>query len=183
MEGPVNQEFRRLFFGENMENLVNFITNGLSGILSKEAIVFIISMMPILELRGGLLAASLLDLEYLKALLICIVGNIIPIPFVLLFIEKLINMMEKFGPTKRFAMFLRNKVDKNKATIEKYDFWGLVLFVGIPLPGTGAWTGSLVAGLLHMPLKKSVPAILTGLIMASAIMSLVSYGILGAVIH
>lgn len=166
-----------------MNNLVTSITQSLSGVLSKEAIVFIISMMPILELRGGLLAASILNVEYLKALLICITGNIIPIPFVLLFIEKLINMMEKYTLTKRFALFLRGKVDKNKASIEKYDFWGLVLFVGIPLPGTGAWTGSLLAGLLHIPLKKSVPAILIGLIMASIIMSIVSYGLLGLVVN
>ncbi len=166
-----------------MEGLVNTITQSLSGVLSKEAIVFIISMMPVLELRGGLLAASLLNVPYLKALCICVIGNLIPIPFVLFFIEKIVLMMEKFGPTKKFALFLRGKVEKNQAAIQKYDFWGLVLFVGIPLPGTGAWTGSLVAGLLHIPRKKSIPAILTGLVMAAAIMSFVSYGLLGSVIH
>lgn len=166
-----------------MDSLVNILTENMRGILSRESVVFIISMMPVLELRGGLLAASILDITYLKALLICIIGNLLPIPFVLLFIEKVVILLEKFGPTKKIAMWLRNKVEKNQAAIEKYDFWGLTLFVGIPLPGTGAWTGSLVAGLLHMPRRKSVPAILTGILMASVIMSVVSYGVLGNIIR
>ncbi|MBP3241316.1 MAG: small multi-drug export protein [Oribacterium sp.] len=166
-----------------MDSLVNILTENMRGILSRESVVFVISMMPVLELRGGLLAASILDITYLKALLICIIGNLLPIPFVLLFIEKIVILLEKFGPTKKIAMWLRNKVEKNQAAIEKYDFWGLTLFVGIPLPGTGAWTGSLVAGLLHMPRRKSVPAILTGILMASVIMSVVSYGVLGNIIR
>lgn len=166
-----------------MDSLVNELTNSMSGILSRESVVFIISMMPVLELRGGLLAASILDLTYLKALGICVLGNLLPIPFVLLFIEKIVILLEKFGPTKKIAMMLRNKVEKNQAAIEKYDFWGLTLFVGIPLPGTGAWTGSLVAGLLHMPRRKAVPAILAGIVMASVIMSVVSYGVLGNILR
>ena len=165
-----------------MDSLVNFLTENMSGVLSRESVVFIISMMPVLELRGGLLAASLLDVEYLKALMICIIGNLLPIPFVLLFIEKIVILMEKFGPTKRIALFLRKKVEKNQSSIEKYDFWGLTFFVGIPLPGTGAWTGSLLAGLLHIPRRKSVPAILTGILMASVIMSVISYGVLGKIV-
>ena len=165
-----------------MDSLVNFLTENMSGVLSRESVVFIISMMPVLELRGGLLAASLLDVEYLKALMICIIGNLLPIPFVLLFIEKIVILMEKFGPTKRIALFLRKKVEKNQSSIEKYDFWGLTFFVGIPLPGTGAWTGSLLAGLLHIPRRKSVPAILTGILMASVIMSVISYGVLGNIV-
>lgn len=165
-----------------MDSLVNFLTENMSGVLSRESVVFIISMMPVLELRGGLLAASLLDVEYLKALMICVIGNLLPIPFVLLFIEKIVILMEKFGPTKRIALFLRKKVEKNQSSIEKYDFWGLTFFVGIPLPGTGAWTGSLLAGLLHIPRRKSIPAILTGILMASVIMSVISYGVLGKII-
>ena len=165
-----------------MDSLVNFLTENMSGVLSRESVVFIISMMPVLELRGGLLAASLLDVEYLKALMICIIGNLLPIPFVLLFIEKIVILMEKFGPTKSIALFLRKKVEKNQSSIEKYDFWGLTFFVGIPLPGTGAWTGSLLAGLLHIPRRKSVPAILTGILMASVIMSVISYGVLGKIV-
>ena len=160
-----------------MEGLVNSITQNLQGVVSKEMIVFIISMMPVLELRGGLLAASILNVPYIKALIICVVGNLLPIPFVLFFIEKIVMALEKFGPTKRIAMMLRNKVEKNREAIEKYDFWGLVLFVGIPLPGTGAWTGSLIASLLNIKFKKAFPAVILGLIMATVIMCLLSYGI------
>ena len=166
-----------------MESLVSFFTTKLSGILSREMIVFLISLMPVLELRGGLLAASILNLPYLRALPICIAGNLLPIPFVLIFIRRIIDWMETFPPTKRFALWLRERVDKNREAIEKVDFWGLALFVGIPLPGTGAWTGSLVAAMLGMKLKKSVPAILTGIVIASVIMSVLSYGVLGSVLR
>lgn len=166
-----------------MDSLVTFFTTNLSGILSKEAIVFLISLMPILELRGGLLAASLLNLPYLQALIICVVGNVLPIPFILLFINKVLDWMEIWKPTQKLARWLREKADKNKGQIETYGFWGLLLFVGIPLPGTGAWTGALVASLLHMKLKKSFPAIMLGVALAAAIMSIISYGVLGALIH
>ncbi len=166
-----------------MESLVSFFTSHLNGVLSKDVIVFIISLLPVLELRGGLLASSVLDVPYLRALLLCIIGNLLPIPLVLLFIEKIILGCEHFGPTKGLARWLRAKVDKNQASIEKYDFWGLVLFVGIPLPGTGAWTGSLVAALLHMPRRKAFAAILIGVLLASVIMSIVSYGALAALLR
>lgn len=166
-----------------MESLITVFTAKLAAFLSKEAVIFIISVLPVLELRGGLIAASILNVTYLKALIICIIGNILPIPFVLLFIKKIVKWMDTFGPTRKFASFIHKKVEKNKAEIEKYDFWGLTVFVGIPLPGTGAWTGSIVAGMLEMDMKKSFPAIVLGVLMASAIMSFVSYGMLGALIH
>ena len=88
--------------------------------------------------------------------------------------------MERIPGLGKFAILIRQKADKNKGQIEKFGFWGLVLFVGIPLPGTGAWTGSLVAALLHMKFGKAIGAILIGIIMATVIMSLLSYGLLGA---
>lgn len=166
-----------------MEAIVTFFTTHLAGVLSKELIIFIISMLPILELRGGLLAASLLGVPYLIAIPICVIGNLLPIPFVLLFIEKLVRFLERFRLTEGIALWFRRKVDKHQNSIEKYGFWGLVLFVGIPLPGTGAWTGSIVAGLLEMDLKKVIPSILFGVLLACMIMSILSYGILGNLIH
>lgn len=166
-----------------MDSLVTLFTENLSGVLSKQMIVFIISLLPILELRGGLLAASLLNVPYLQALIICVIGNVLPIPFILLFINKVIDWMEDWKPTQKLARWLRGKADKNKEQIEKYGFWGLMLFVGIPLPGTGAWTGALVASLLHMKIKHSFPSIMLGVVLAAAIMSVVSYGMLGALIH
>lgn len=156
-------------------NLISFFGQS----VSKELIVFIISLMPILELRGGLIAASLLKVPYLKAAVICILGNILPIPFVLLFLNKLFDIMEKWEPTKKLVKFFKNRAEKYKPQIDKYGFLGLVLFVGIPLPGTGAWTGSLVASVFNMDLKKSSLGIFLGIIIAFLIMSIVSYGIIG----
>ena len=164
------------------DTLVQGLASLLGGKVSGEAIIFIISMIPILELRGGLLAASpaLLNVPILKAIPICIIGNLLPIPFILLLIEKVLNGMERVPGLSKVAIWVRQKADKNKSQIEKFGFWGLVLFVGIPLPGTGAWTGSLVAALLHMNFGKAIGAILCGIVMATVIMSLLSYGLLGA---
>ena len=164
------------------DTLVQGLASLLGGKVSGEVIIFIISMIPILELRGGLLAASpaLLNVPILKAIPICIIGNLLPIPFILLLIEKVLNGMERVPGLSKVAIWVRQKADKNKSQIEKFGFWGLVLFVGIPLPGTGAWTGSLVAALLHMKFGKAIGAILCGIVMATVIMSLLSYGLLGA---
>ena len=168
------------------EKLVNGIIGAFAGltttILGKKILVFIISLMPILELRGGLLAASLLGLAPLESYIICIVGNLLPIPFILWFINRILNWMRKSKHLNRFASWLDKKVDKHKSSIEKYGFWGLVLFVGIPIPGTGAWTGSLIASVLEMDRKKSFIAILIGVFMASLIMMLISFGLLKMII-
>ena len=163
------------------DSLVQGLTAALGGKVSGEFIIFIISMIPILELRGGLLAASpaLLNVPILRAIPICIIGNLLPIPFILLLIEKVLDLMENIPGLCKIARWVRQKADKNKGQIEKFGFWGLALFVGIPLPGTGAWTGSLVAALLHMKFGKAIAAILVGIAMATIIRSLLSYGLLG----
>ncbi len=167
-----------------METIVQTLTSLLSGKINKNVIIFIISMMPILELRGGLLAASpaLLDVPITTAVPICIIGNILPIPFILLLIEHILNWMEKVPHLDSIAAWIHNKADKHKGQIEKYGFWGLVLFVGIPIPGTGAWTGSLIASLLHMRFRTALLACLLGIIIATVIMSIISYGLLGALV-
>jgi len=147
-------------------------------LLGKQILVFIISLMPILELRGGLLAASLLGLDPLPSYIISVLGNIIPIPFILMFMASILNWMKKRKKLKKIALWLDKKVEKNRNKIEKYGFWGLVIFVGIPLPGTGAWTGCLVASVLEMDKKKSFLAAMIGVIMASIIMMIISFGIL-----
>ena len=164
-----------------MDALVQWFTASLSGLVSKEAIIFIISMIPILELRGGLLAASpaLLNVPILKAIPICIIGNILPIPFILLLIRSILEWMKKVSCFRSVALWLERKAMSKKDQIERYEFWGLVLFVGIPLPGTGAWTGALVAALLQMKFKKAFLAILLGIAIATVIMSVLSYGVLG----
>ena len=162
-----------------MEVLVQWFSNHLAQFISPEGAVFIISMIPILELRGGLLAASLLKIPALKAMPICIVGNIIPIPFILLLIRHVLEWMKRVPCFRGIALWLERKAMSKKGQIEKYEFWGLMLFVGIPLPGTGAWTGALVASLLHMKFGKAFGAILVGIALATVIMSILSYGVLG----
>lgn len=166
-----------------MESLVNWFIATLGGKVGKEMIIFIISMVPILELRGGLLAAgpALLNVPLLQAIPICIIGNIIPVPFILLLITPVFNWMKT---TKVFAPMvnkLEAKAMSKSDKIERYEFWGLVLFVGIPLPGTGAWTGSLIAALLGIKFKKAFPAVVIGIFMATILMSLLSYGLLGTI--
>ena len=161
-----------------MEVLVQWFTDNLSQHISRELIIFIISMIPILELRGGLLAASLLKVSAVKAIPICIIGNIIPIPFILLFI-----VLKKTKLFHGLIVKMEDRAMGKSDQIKRYEFFGLLLFVGIPLPGTGAWTGSLIASLLEVDIKKSSIAIFCGLIMATVIMYVVSYGIVGNLIH
>lgn len=166
-----------------MESLVTWFMEALGGKISKEAIVFIISMVPILELRGGLLASSVLGIPIVRAIWLCVIGNIIPVPFILLLITPVFNWLKKTRTFRPMVEKLENRAMGKSEQIEKYQFWGLVLFVGIPLPGTGAWTGSLIASLLGVKFKKAFPAVLLGIVMATVIMSIVSYGLLGALIH
>lgn len=143
----------------------------------KEVAIFIISLLPILELRGGLIAARILGVKFIKAFIICYIANILPVPFILLFINWIFNKMSKWKPTKKIVDWLSNKTLKKKEQIDKYGYFGLFLFVGIPLPGTGAWTGSLLAILLNLDKKKSFITIAIGVLAAGIIMSLLSYGI------
>ncbi len=130
---------------------------------------------------GGITSESI---SAAKAIPICIVGNIIPIPFILLFIRQIFKLMKKTKTVQRTDRKNGKQSAMGKSDqIKRYEFLGLLLFVGIPLPGTGAWTGSLIASLLEVDIKKSSIAILCGLIMASAIMYIVSYGIVGNVVH
>ena len=162
-----------------MEGLVTWFTEVMAGTVSEEVIVFVISLMPILELRGGLLAAKLLGVELLTAIPICVAGNIIPIPFILLFIRKIFAFMKKHNILRSMVERLEKKAMGKSDKVANMEFWGLALFVGIPLPGTGAWTGSLIAALLEMDIKKAVIAELVGVVIATIIMSIVSYGLLG----
>lgn len=165
-----------------MESLAVWFANTLGQFVSREFVIFFISMVPILELRGGLLVAKLLDVSITTAIPICIVGNIIPIPFILLFIKQIFKWLKKVTFFKNYIERLESRAMNKSDAIKKYEFWGLMLFVGIPLPGTGAWTGSLIAALLDIDFKKAILAELVGIAIATIIMSVVSYGLLGALI-
>ncbi len=165
-----------------MESLVVWFTETLGGYISRELVIFIISMIPILELRGGLVAASLLKVPITTAVPICIIGNVIPVPFILLFIRQVFKWFRNVPVIGKIIGKLENRAMGKSDSIRKYEFWGLVLFVGVPLPGTGAWTGSLIAALLEVDFKKAILAVLIGIAMATVIMSIVSYGLLGAIV-
>lgn len=165
-----------------MESLVESLIDIFGG-LGKEIVVFIISMLPLLELRGGLLAASILNLDFLPGYIISILGNTLPIPLLLLFLDKVLKWLSNFKATKKLVSKLETKILSKKDQIEKYGYVGLMIFVGVPLPGTGAWTGAGLAVLLNMEKKKSFIFIMLGVILASIIMSIVSYGILGNIIR
>ena len=165
-----------------MEKLAAAFAVTLGKYVSKEIVVFIISMIPILELRGGLIVSQLLQIPITTAIPICIIGNIIPIPFILLFIKQIFKWMKKIRLFRGLIEKLESRAMSKSDNIKKYEFWGLVLFVGIPLPGTGAWTGSLIAALLDVDFKKAVLAELLGIAIATVIMSLLSYGLLGALV-
>jgi len=147
------------------------------GALPDELVCFVISMVPIIELRGGLIVAAIKGLPLWKAVAICIAGNLVPIPFILLLIKKIFALMKKTKLFRPLVEKLEAKSMGKSDKIKRYEFLGLVLFVGIPLPGTGGWTGALIASLLDIKLKKAFPAICLGLIMATIIMCFISYGI------
>lgn len=157
-------------------SLIQWFTDYLS-FMPREMIVLIISMFPILELRGGLVAASLLGVNMYKAIAVCMLGNIIPIPFILWFITPIFAWLKKTKLFRGLVEKLESKSMDKSEQIKKYEFWGLALFVGIPLPGTGAWTGALIASLLGIKVKKASTSILVGIIIATVIMTIISYGI------
>ncbi len=165
------------------ETLVQWFVQNLGGSAAKELVIFIISMIPILELRGGLLAAgpAFLNVPMWRAIPICIIGNVIPVPFILLFITKIFDWLKGTKHLKPFAEKMENRAMNKKDQIERYEFWGLLLFVGIPLPGTGAWTGSLIAALLGVKFKKAFPAVCLGILLASVIMTVLSYTVIGGI--
>jgi len=170
------------------EKLAKFFVGLFGGITSvwwgKYLVMFIISLMPILELRGGLIAASLMDAPMWQSFLVCFIGNILPIPFILWFITSIFEYFKKKnGKIGKLVTKIEKKADSKKEQIERLKYLGLVLFVGIPLPGTGAWTGCLIAALLGMDKKKSCLAAILGVIMAGIIMLIVSYGILGGILN
>jgi len=145
--------------------------------IGKIIVTLFVSMVPIIELRGAIPIATGMQLSPWVAIPVAIVGNLLPIPFIILFIKKIFAWMRKVSPKlNKVVDKMEAKAEKNKEKVLKYAFWGLVIFVAIPLPGTGAWTGALVAAMLDMPLKKAFPSIVLGVLGAGIIISFASYG-------
>ena len=161
------------------EALVDRIVDVFQGNVPKELIIFLVSMLPVLELRGGMIAAKLLGVPLLKAFVICYSGNILPIPFILLFIRKICQFLKRFSGTRKIVEKLEVRSMRKSEKVKRWRNWGLLLFVTVPLPGTGGWTGALIAALLDIRIKTSLPIIALGVLIANLIMTAFSYGLLG----
>ena len=144
----------------------------------KEVLIFLFSASSFLESRGGLLAASILHMDPLESFVICMLGNILPIPLILILFDKVIEWLRKGKRLNKIAKKIDKKVEKNRAKVDKYGYLGLILFVAIPMPGTGAWTGCLVASALKLDKKKSFIYIATGVLLASILMMYLTFGLL-----
>ena len=136
------------------------------------------AMMPILEIRGAIPVGLASGLDPWLAFAVGFVGNMLPIPILILLTRKIIEWLKKHNMLVKLTAWLENKGSKGAQKVQKYSFWGLFILVAIPLPGTGAWTGALVASLLDMRLKRALPAIAMGVAVAGLIVLLVTYGVI-----
>ena len=154
---------------------------GLSEAAANYVYILFISMLPIIELRGSIPVAFAMKLPLIPSFLVSVIGNLLPVPFILWLITPLCNWLKKTRMFSWFPAFLERKVDSNKEKVTKYANWGLFLFVAIPLPGTGAWTGALIASFLDFKFKDALISIILGVLTAGLIMSVFSYGLLGLI--
>lgn len=151
--------------------------------IGKMVATFFISMIPVGELRAGLPYGIAQGLEYPLALMAALLGNMVPVPFIIVYIKRIFEWMRKYMPRlNALVTKLENRAHLKGETVEKYGHWGLLIFVAIPLPGTGAWTGALIAALLNIRTAKAVPVILIGVCIAAAIMTLITYGVIHIVL-
>ena len=140
-------------------------------------LTFLVAMVPVVELRGAIPFGVVRGLNLWTAIIASMLGNLIPVPFIILFIRKIFAWMRAHMPKlDGLVIRMEKKAEKNRAAVEKYAFWGLVILVAIPLPGTGAWTGALVAAMMEIRLKRAVPAIAIGVAIAGVIVSVITYG-------
>lgn len=163
------------------ETLANWFVTNLSNIFSKEMIVFFVSMLPILELRGGIIAGFAMQMEWLPTFVIAYAGNLLPIPFILLFIRQIFKLLKR-TPLHGFVEWCERKADEKSEQIRKYAYLGVFLFVAVPLPGTGAWMGALISVMLGMDGRKTFPVIALGVLAAGIIVSILSFGLFGTLL-
>lgn len=149
--------------------------------LKKYITVFFISMLPIVELRGAIPVGASMDLPFLANYVICVVGNILPVPFLILFAKGILEWLSKFEKIGPFFAKIIRKADEKAKNLGKYELLGLFLFVAIPAPGTGAWTGSLIAAILRLRLVSAFLVIAAGVMASGLIMGIVSFGLFGII--
>lgn len=144
----------------------------------KYVITLLTAMLPVVELRGAIPVGVGMGMSNIAAFITAYIGNLIPVPFIILFIRKIFEWMKKReGFLKRTAEKFENKAKKHEGTIKKYRVWGLLLFVAIPIPGTGAWTGALIAAMTDMRLKHALPVIALGVLIAGVIVTVITAGV------
>ena len=167
-----------------MESFKNFIKVTLIGapLLNKMVGIFLISMLPIIELRGAIPIGAAIGLPWYLNMIVSVVGNMLPVPFILLFSVKVFEFMKKHNIMIKFIEKIEHRAKKRREGLATGEFIGLMLFVAIPFPGTGAWTGALIAALLQFDRKKSFLYILFGVLIAAALVTLGVYGVIGFLI-
>ena len=144
---------------------------------AEAVLTFFAAMIPVLELRFAIPFGVARGLRLWTSIWASVLGNLVPVPFIVVFITRIFAWLRR--RSARFNTLvdsLERRAEGKKATVEKYAFWGLFVLVAVPLPGTGAWTGALVAAMLDMRLKRAFPAILMGVITAGAIVAFLTYG-------
>lgn len=149
--------------------------------LPNELGIMFLSMLPLTELRAAIPIFIAKEMPPVLAYIMAVIGNMLPVPFVLAFSRPLFKWMKKCRCLNKISEALDRKIEKNKEKVLKYEFWGLALFVAIPLPGTGAWTGAFIASILDLRYKNALPSIGIGVIIAGAIVTLVSSGVLAGI--
>ena len=149
-----------------------------STMTGKVLLTALLSMLPVVELRGGLPAGVALGLPIPLSFAASLLGNMLPVPFVILFARPVFQWVRAHIPALgSFVTKLETRAYAQSKNVKKYETWGLLIFVAIPLPGTGAWTGALIASVLNMRLKRAVPVIFLGVIIAGSIMTVLTYGV------
>lgn len=155
--------------------LIDFLTGTTGG---KCLFTMLVSMLPIIELRGGLPFGVALGLPYYLAFPAAVIGNLIPAPFIIVYIRRIFELMRKYLPSLNGLVDkLEKKAHLKGKKVQKYQYLGLWIFVAIPLPGTGAWTGALAAAFLDMPLRKAIPSIFAGILIAGIVISILTFGV------
>lgn len=144
------------------------------GIIPNEILIMAISMIPVIELRGAIPVAFAMGMEWWKALILCVIGNLVPVPFIVVYMRPLFNFFRKSRFFVGIIEWLEKRTMKKADTVLKYSAIALFAFVAVPLPGTGAWTGAMIAAILGMRLKHAMPAIILGVLTAGVIMSMLS---------
>lgn len=156
-------------------DLMQWLTTDLNG---EFILTLLVSMLPVVELRGGIPFGVAAGLPVWAAYLAAVIGNLLPVPFIVVYIQRIFMFMRQNMPRLNSVVDkMEQKAHLKSASVLKYQYLGLAIFVAIPLPGTGAWTGALVAAFLDMRLKKAMPSIMGGVLSAGLIISIVSYGV------